>query len=160
MNVPSNKRLIIALEDAHALETQVSETLTTLAGSAPHKDLRTVLESHRDETDEIRNKLEQALGKLGHRASSRKERQAVFAATLKGFAGSLREESSPQNLKDWYVAEHNELATFAILSRVADRLGHPDIAQLSRDAASAHRQAAETAAEWFDYLVELMVDAQ
>jgi len=57
------------------------------------------------------------------------------------------------------VTEHSELATFAILSRAADRLGYRDIAQLSRDATTLHRNAAEAAAGWFDYLVELMVEA-
>lgn len=153
------KRLVKALEDAHALETQAIETLTALAESAPDAGLRAALESHRDETAEIRGRLEATLVALGHRTSARKERQAVFAATLKGFTGSLRDGASPQNLKDWYVTEHSELATFAILSRAADRLGYPDVAQLGREGAALHRAAAETAAGWFDYLVELMVRA-
>ncbi len=154
------KRLVAALEDAHALETQAIETLTSLAESAPDPELRTALESHRDETARIRARLEAALVTLGRRTSARKERQAVLAATIKGFTGSLRDEASPHNLKDWYVTEHSELATFAILSRAADRLGYRDIAQLGRDAASLHRNAAETAAGWFDYLVELMVGSR
>ena len=151
------KRLVGALEDAHALETQAIETLTALAQTAPDSDLRATIEKHRDDTAEIRARLEAALVTLGHRTSARKERQAMFAATVKGFTGSLRDEASPANLKDWYVAEHNELASFAIISRVADRLGYRDIAQLGRDAAALHRNAAETAAGWFDHLVELMV---
>lgn len=151
------KRLVRALEDAHALETQAIETLTALAESAPDADLRAALEKHRDETAEIRARLETALVTLGHRTSARKERQAVFAATLKGFTGSLREDASPSNLKDWYVTEHSEIATFAIISRAAERLGYRDIAKLGRDAAALHRNAAETSAGWFDYLVELMV---
>ncbi len=154
------KRLVRALEDAHALETQAIETLTALAESAPKGELRAALEAHRDETADVRGRLEAALVALGHRTSVRKERQAIFSATLKGFTGSLRDSASPQNLKDWYVTEHSELATFAILSRAADRLGYADIAQLGRDAAALHRTAAETAAGWFDYLVELMVDAR
>lgn len=159
MTTPAtNRRIVAALEDAHALETQAIETLTALAESAPDASLRTALESHRDETAQIRGRLEAALVALGHRTSMRKEQQAVFAATLKGFTGSLRSGASPQNLKDWYVTEHSELATFAILSRAADRLAYPEIAQLARDAAALHRTAAETAAGWFDYLVELMVE--
>ena len=38
-------------------------------------------------------------------------------------------------------------------------LDYPEIAQLGRDAAALHRAAAETAAGWFDYLVELMVES-
>ena len=154
-----SKRLVAALEDAHALETQAIETLTALAEAAPDPGLRDALEAHRDETAEIRGRLEATLVGLGHRTSVRKERQAVFAATFKGFTESLRDGASPKNLKDWYVTEHSELATFAILSRAADRLGHPDIAQLGHDAAALHRAAAETAAGWFDYLVELMVES-
>lgn len=156
----TSKRLVKALEDAHALESQAIETLTALAESAPGGELRIALETHRDETAVIRGRLEASLVTLGHRASVRKERQAMFAATFKGFTGSLRDGASPQNLKDWYVTEHSELATFAILSRAADRLGHPDIAQVARDAAAVHRAAAETAAGWFDYLVELMVQSR
>ena len=154
------KRLVKALEDAHALESQAIETLTALAESAPQGELRTALEAHRDETAQVRGRLEATLVALGHRASVRKERQAMFSATIKGFTESLRDGASPQNLKDWYVTEHSELATFAILSRAADRLGYPDIAQLARDAAAVHRAAAETAASWFDYLVELMVSSR
>lgn len=156
----ASKRLIRALEDAHALESQAIETLTALAESAPDTELRATLEKHRDETAQIRSRLETALVALGHRTSMRKERQALFAATFKGFTESLRDGASPQNLKDWYVTEHSELATFAILSRAADRLGHPEIAQLAREAASLHRTAAEAAAGWFDYLVELMVGSR
>jgi ferritin-like metal-binding protein YciE len=152
------KRLVAALEDAHALETRTIEALTSLAESAPDTKLRDVLEQHRDETAEIRSRLEAALVTLGHGTSMRKERQAVLTAALKGFTGSLRDDASPHNLKDWYVTEHSELATFAILSRAADRLGYRDIAQLSRDATTLHRNAAEAAAGWFDYLVELMID--
>ena len=55
------------------------------------------------------------------------------------------------------MTEHREVAAFAIVARVGDRLGAEDVAQLGRDAAMLHAKMGERAAGWFDYLVEQFV---
>ena len=151
------RRLAGAIEDAHALETEAVEILKALAETARDPQLTAALEEHRAETAKIRVRLETALASLGLSASGRKERRAFVNATVKGFTGTLRGGSSPQNLKDWYILEHAEIATFAIVSRAAERLEYHDISRVAREAAGMHGRAAEVSASWFDYLVELMV---
>ena len=149
--------LLRALEDAHAIETEALEMLTALAQAETDPELRSALERHHAETRELRTRVEACLRERGRGTSSRKERQAFLSATVKGFSESLRGTSSPRNIGDWYVTEHREVAAFAIVARLGDRLGADDVAQLGRDAAMLHATMGEYAAGWFDYLVESLV---
>ena len=101
--------------------------------------------------------MEACLRERGKGTSGRKERQAFLSATMKGFSESLRGTSSPRNIGEWYVTEHREVAAFAIVARLGDRLDAADVAQLGRDAARIHAAMGEYAAGLFDYLVETLV---
>ncbi|MCY4085685.1 MAG: DUF892 family protein [Actinomycetia bacterium] len=158
MATPEGLKLLVrALEDAHAIETEALEMLTALHQAETDPELRSTLERHHAETRELRARVDACLRDRGKRTSGRKERQAFLSATVKGFSESLRGTSSPRNISDWYVTEHREVAAFAIVARVGDRLGAEDVAQLGRDAAMLHAKMGERAAGWFDYLVEQFV---
>ena len=158
MATPEGMTLLArALEDAHAIETEALEMLIALAEAETEPELRATLERHHSETRELRTRVEECLRARGRGASGRKERQAFLSATVKGFSESLRGTSSPRNIRDWYVTEHTEVAAFAIVARLGDRLGADDAAQLGRDAALVHAAMGEYAAGWFDYLVENLV---
>jgi ferritin-like metal-binding protein YciE len=94
--------------------------------------MRGHLEHHKEETERHRELLEGRLKAYGESPSSVKDAGQVLAAMSKGIIDKARTDNAGKNLRDGFVAEHLEIASYELLERVAKLAGDEETADVAR----------------------------
>src|SRR3712207_3575754 len=126
------QKLIDYIEDAHALEQNVSRMLDSMISTTDDPEITEMLRHHKDETERQEQRLRGRLDALGAGTSTRKEAQTIAAALMKGAADQVRGDQAGKNARDGYVTEHMEIAAYQLLERLADRAGDQETAEVAR----------------------------
>jgi ferritin-like metal-binding protein YciE len=126
------QQLIKYIEDAHAVEQHMLRALDGLISTTKDPEMRTHLEHHKEETERHRALLEQRLEAHGQSPSIVKDAGSIFAALSKGLLDAARTDNAGKNLRDGFVAEHLEIASYELLERVAQLAGDDQTAAVAR----------------------------
>jgi ferritin-like metal-binding protein YciE len=148
----AQSKLVQNLDEAHALETTLVQTLTAHIAMTPAGPYRDVLERHRTETSDQARALRDRLRELGAGRSPLEIGYGLVQAALgQAFAlgkapldllrGTSPEEKLFKNAKDEIASEALEIATYDGLEALATTLGDETTAELAR----VHRAQEERA---------------
>src|SRR5215217_4458175 len=113
------QKLVDYIEDAHAMEQNVS----TMISTTDDPEIKEMLEHHKEETEHQESRLRERLDALGAGTSTRKQAQTVAAALVKGVTDVARGDQAGKNARDGYTTEHMEIAAYQLLERLAQKAG-------------------------------------
>jgi ferritin-like metal-binding protein YciE len=147
------QKLVDYIEDAHALEQNVSTMLDSMISTTDDPDIEEMLKHHKEETERQEAKLRERLDALGAGASTRKQAQTVAAALVKGAADVVRGDQAGKNARDAYTTEHMEIAAYQLLERLAEKAGDTETAEVARqNRAEEEAMAQKIDANWDRFL--------
>ncbi|HWC87665.1 MAG TPA: DUF892 family protein, partial [Solirubrobacteraceae bacterium] len=125
-------QLVKYIEDAHAVEQHMLRALDGLINTTKDPEMKGHLEHHKEETERHRRLLEERLEAHGASPSTVKDAGQIFAALSKGILDKIRSDNAGKNLRDGFVAEHLEIASYELLERVAQLAGDEATAEVAR----------------------------
>src|ERR687884_639410 len=153
-----NQKLIDYIEDAHALEQNVSTMLDSMISTTDDSEIKEMFEHHKEETERQESRLRERLDALGAGTSARKQAQTVAAALMKGAADVVRGDKAGKNARDAYTTEHMEIAAYQLLERLAEKAGDTETAEVARrNRADEEEMARRIDASW-DRTLELTLE--
>jgi ferritin-like metal-binding protein YciE len=141
------------IEDAHAMEQNVSTMLTSMISTTDDPEIKEMLEHHKEETERQEARLRERLDALGAGTSTRKQAQTVAAALVKGATDVARGDQAGKNARDGYTTEHMEIAAYQLLERLAEKAGDTETAEVARqNRAEEEAMAQKLDANWDRFL--------
>jgi ferritin-like metal-binding protein YciE len=126
------QKLVDYIEDAHAMEQNVSRMLDSMISTTEGPETTEMFEHHKEETERQESRLRERLDALGAGTSTRKQAQTIGAALVKGDADVVRGDQAGKNARDGYTTEHLEIAAYQLLERLAERAGDTETAEVAR----------------------------
>jgi ferritin-like metal-binding protein YciE len=126
------QKLVDYVEDAHAMERNVSTMLDSMISTTDDPKIKQILEEHKRQTEEHERRLRERLDAMGAGTSTIKEVGGVGAALFKGVGDLARTDKPGKNARDGYVTEHMEIAAYELLERLARRAGDEKTAEVAR----------------------------
>jgi ferritin-like metal-binding protein YciE len=147
------QKLIDYIEDAHAMEQNVSRMLDSMISTTDDPEITEMLRHHKEETERQEQRLRERLDALGAGPSTRKQAQTIAAALMKGAADQVRGDQAGKNARDGYTTEHMEIAAYQLLERLANRAGDQKTAEVARqNCAEEEAMAQKIDANWDRFL--------
>ena len=143
------------LKDAHALEQMSLQMTQAAAKASKDPELRQLFEHHHEETQEHERLIRQRIEAHGDSTSTIKDIGARVAAMAKGMAASLPPDTPGRLVRDGYVQEHTEIASYELLERVATQAGDRETADVARRIRENERETAEKLAGTWDRAAQL-----
>src|SRR5215211_7273633 len=125
------QKLVDYIEDAQALEQNVSRMLESMISTTEDPEIEEMLRHHKEETERQEQRLRERLDALGAGTSTRKEAQTI-AAALKEAADQVRGDQAGKNARDGYTTENMEIAAYQLLERLAKKAGDTETAEVAR----------------------------
>ena len=138
------QKLIDYLADAHSLEQNAIAQLQTGAQEAGDSSLRSAFEEHLAETEEHERLISQRLESLGESPSKLKDLAQKGGAAMTGMMAKAAPDTTGKLAAQAYAFEHLEIASYRLLSVVAERAGDQvtlSVVQriLGQEEAAAHK---------------------
>ena len=149
------QKLIDYIEDAHALEQNVSRMLDSMISTTDDPEISQMLKHHKEETERQEQRLRERLDALGAGTSTRKQAQTIVSALLKGTADQVRGDQAGKNARDGYTAEHMEIAAYQLLERLAEKAGDTQTAEVARQNRAEEEAMAKKIDQNWDRFLDL-----
>ncbi len=149
------EKLVEYVEDAHAMEQSVSTMLESMISTTDDPEIRSMLEHHKQETEEHERRLRERLDALGAGTSTRKQAQTIATALMKGVADMARTDKPGKNARDGFVTEHMEIAAYQLLERLAKKAGDEQTAEVARQNRADDEAMAQKIDSNWDKFLEL-----
>jgi ferritin-like metal-binding protein YciE len=154
------EKLVDYVEDAHAMEQNVSRMLDSMIATTDDPEIEEVLRHHKQETEEHGRRLRERLDAMGAGTSMIKETGAIGGALLKGVGDMARTDKPGKNARDGYTTEHMEIASYQLLERLAERAGDQQTAEVARqNRADEEAMAQKIDANWDKFLSLTLAEA-
>ncbi|GAA4331435.1 DUF892 family protein [Pigmentiphaga soli] len=120
----SKEHLMDWLRDAHAMEQQAEQMLTSMSGRIEnYPDLKARVDQHIGETRNQALKLERCIQRLGGDTSAIKDMTGRAMAMMQGLAGMFASDEVVKGAMASYAFEHLEIAAYTELCAAARTLG-------------------------------------
>jgi ferritin-like metal-binding protein YciE len=126
------KKLVEYVDDAYAMEQNVSTMLTSMISTTDDPEIKDMLEHHKQQTEEHARRLRERLDAMGAGTSTTKAVGGLGAALFKGVGDMAHTDKPGKNARDGYMTEHMEIAAYQLLERLADRAGDQQTAEVAR----------------------------
>ena len=126
------QKLVDYIEDAHAMEQNVSTMLTSMISTTDDPQIDEMLKHHKEETERQEQRLRERLDALGAGTSTRKQAQTIAAALIKGATDVVRGDQAGKNARDAYTTEHMEIAAYQLLERLAEKASDQQTSEVAR----------------------------
>jgi ferritin-like metal-binding protein YciE len=149
------EKLVEYVEDAHAMEQSVSTMLESMISTTDDPEIRSMLEHHKQETEEHERRLRERLDALGAGTSTRKQAQTIATALMKGVGDMARTDKPGKNARDGFVTEHMEIAAYELLERLAKKAGDAETAEVARQNRADEQAMARKIDSNWDRFLEL-----
>jgi ferritin-like metal-binding protein YciE len=154
------QKLVGYVEDAHAMEQNVSKMLSSMISTTDDPEIEEVLKHHKEETEEHERRLRERLDAMGAGTSTTKEVGAVGSALLKGVGDMARTDKPGKNARDGYMTEHMEIAAYELLERLAKKAGDEQTAEVAREnRADEEAMAQKIDSKWDKFLDLTLAEA-
>ena len=138
-------RLVRYLQDMHAAEVGITDTLREFVGEVNNMQVRAALQEHLTVTEGQAARLEQRLRALGEEPSGGKG----FLNKMMGKIGDMLQgahdewDKTTQDLIKAYATEHLEMGMYAALASYARAFGDEEAALLAEQIMGEEKDAAE-----------------
>jgi ferritin-like metal-binding protein YciE len=149
------QKLVDYVEDAHAMEQNVSTMLDSMISTTDDPEITEMLRHHKEETERHEQRLRERLDALGAGTSARKQAQTVATALMKGAADQVRGDQAGKNARDGFTTEHMEIAAYQLLERLAQRAGDQETAEVARQNRADDEAMAQKIHSNWDRFMEL-----
>jgi ferritin-like metal-binding protein YciE len=149
------EKLVEYVQDAHAMEQNVSTMLGSMIATTDDPEIKRMLEDHKRQTEEHERRLRERLDAMGAGTSTVKEVGGVGAALFKGVGDLARADKPGKNARDGYVTEHMEIAAYELLERLAKRAGDGQTAEVARQNLADEREMAKKIDSNWDKFLDL-----
>jgi ferritin-like metal-binding protein YciE len=149
------QKLVDYVEDAHAMERNVSTMLDSMISTTDDPQIKRMLQDHKRQTEEHERRLRGRLDAMGAGTSTIKEVGGLGAALFKGVGDMARTDKPGKNARDGYVTEHMEIAAYELLERLAKRAGDQETAEVARQNRADEREMAKKIESNWDRFLEL-----
>jgi len=147
------QKLVDYIEDAHAMEQNVSTMLDSMISTTDDPEITDMLKHHKEETERHEVRLRERLDALGASTSTRKQAQTIAAALMKGATDVVRGDQAGKNARDGYTTEHMEIGAYQLLERLAEKAGDQQTAEVARQNRSEEEAMAKKIdANWDRFL--------
>ena len=154
-NDKPQQKLVDYVEDAHAMEQNVSRMLDSMISTTDDPEITEMLRHHKEETERHEQRLRERLDALGAGTSAGKQAQTIATALMKGATDQVRGDQAGKNERDGYVSEHMEIAAYQLLERLAERAGEAETAEVARQNRADDGAMAQTIDSNWDRFLEL-----
>jgi len=148
-------QLRVYLKDAHALEQMSLQMTQAAAKASKDPELRRLFEHHHEETQEHERLIRERIEAHGDKTSTIKDMGARMAAMAKGMAATVPADTPGRLVRDGYVQEHTEVASYELLERVATQAGDTETADVARRISDNERETADKLAGTWDRAAQL-----
>lgn len=149
-----DEQLVKYLADAHSIEEQALQQLRGAPDSAGDPELAEIFRRHLGETEGHEQAVRERLEAHGERSSTVKDLlMRVGGAGFLLFARA-QPDTPGKLVAHAYSYEHLELASYELLTRVAERAGDHETVETARRIRDEERAMAERLAAGFDRAVE------
>jgi ferritin-like metal-binding protein YciE len=159
MSEQTKAQLVAYLKNAHALEQMSLQMTQAAAKAANDPQLRELFQHHHDETQDHERLIRQRIEAHGETPSAARDIAARVAAMGKGLAAMIPKDTPGRLARDGYVQEQTEIASYELLSRVAERAGDAETAEVARRILQNERETADKIAGTWDRAAELSLGA-
>src|SRR5215210_6636910 len=154
------KKLVEYVDDAYAMEQNVSTMLTSMISTTDDPQITEMLEHHKQQTEEHARRLRERLDAMGAGTSTTKAVGGLGAALFKGVGDMARTDKPGKNARDGYMTEHMEIAAYQLLERLADRAGDQQTAEVARqNRADEEAMARKIDSNWDRFLDLTLAEA-
>jgi len=149
------QKLVDYVQDAHAMEQNVSTMLTSMISTTDDPEIKQMLEHHKHQTAEHERKLRERLDAMGAGTSTAKAVGGLGAALFKGVGDLARTDKPGKNARDGFMTEHMEIAAYELLERLAKKAGDTETAEVARQNRADEREMAKKIDSNWDRFLEL-----
>jgi ferritin-like metal-binding protein YciE len=147
------------LKDAHAIEQMSLQMTQAAAKASKDPELKQLFEHHHEETQEHERLIRERIEAHGDSTSTLKDMGARVAAVAKGMAATLPADTPGRLVRDGYIQEHTEIASYELLERVATQAGDAETADVARRIRQNERETADKLAGTWDRAARLSLEA-
>jgi len=149
------EKLIDYVQDAHAMEQNVSTMLDSMISTTEDPEIADMLKHHKHQTEEHERRLAERLDAMGAGTSTRKQAQTIATALMKGVGDLARTDKPGKNARDGFVTEHMEIAAYELLERLAKKAGDEQTAEVARKNRADEQEMAQKIDSNWDRFVDL-----
>src|SRR5215218_11412915 len=154
------QKLVDYIEDAHAMEQNVSTMLDSMISTTDDPEIKQMLKHHKQQTAEHERRLRERLDAMGAGTSTTKAVGGIGAALFKGVGDMARTDKPGKNARDAYTTEHMEIAAYELLERLAKKAGDTQTAEVAREnRAEEEAMAQKIDANWDKFLDLTLAEA-
>src|SRR6059036_43199 len=153
--VELKEQLIKHIDEAHAMEQNVLRMLDGMIATTDDPEILDALEHHKVQTQRHADRMAERLEAHDASPSAVKQIGGVLGALAKMPLDFVRGEKAGRNARDAYAAEHMEIASYELLSRVAEKAGDAETAAEAREIIEEERAMAKVIEENWDEFAEL-----
>jgi ferritin-like metal-binding protein YciE len=143
------------IEDAHAMEENSLQMLNSMLMHTKDPEMREILEHHVEETKQHKNRLKGKLESSGEGTSATKRGGALVSAMFKGVVDQVRTEKPSKDARDGYLNEQLEIASYELLSRLAERAGDYETVEIATANLADEKLMADKIASNWDKVIDL-----
>jgi ferritin-like metal-binding protein YciE len=126
-------QLVKHIDEALAMEQMVLRMLDSMISTTDDPELKELLREHKLETERHADRMERRLNAHGATPSIVRETVGIAQALMKSVLDATRTEKAGRNARDGYATEHLEIASYELLSRIAERAGDEETANAARE---------------------------
>ena len=147
-------QLVKHIDEAHAMEQNVLRMLDGMIATSDDPQVIDMLEHHKTQTQTHAYRMRELLEAHGATPSVVRQAGGILQALAKLPLDMVRGEKAGRNARDGYATEHLEIASYELLSRIADRAGDEQTAVTAREIIADEREMADFIAAHWDLFAE------
>jgi ferritin-like metal-binding protein YciE len=155
-----NQQLIKHIDEAHAMEQNVLRMLDGMIATTDDPEILDALEHHKMQTQGHADRMAQRLEAHGGTPSAVKQLGGVLGALAKMPLDFIRGEKAGRNARDGYATEHMEIASYELLSRIAQKAGDEETVEAAREIIEEERAMAKVIEQNWDRFAELSLEEE
>jgi ferritin-like metal-binding protein YciE len=154
------EQLIKHIDEAHAMEQNVLRMLDGMISTTDDPEILDALEHHKMQTQGHADRMARRLEAHDATPSAVKQLGGVLGALAKMPLDFVRGEKAGRNARDGYATEHMEIASYELLSRIAQKAGDEETASAAREIIEEERAMARLIEQNWDKFAELSLQEE